>query len=334
MPFTLDEIFDKVSILECDGGGCACGGDCGGGCGDGGGTATGDVLGPDGSAEGGSGCMGPGDFHVPFPAMPCLFRWPANCVGGSQKKRKKGKKTVSAKNPYVKGMKTIVAEDDENVVKYVGQAKEEFDKIVGPAGCAYTGVLNYNDQYRLAWMIRDDGVLHFYKPMDAGSYWTVYATHLDEDGSVVFDYKAGRYPTEQAALDAVYRAAKEHEKKLRECLEKLDEARPDMRRFMNLTARGVDPIRAWREASAEPYVDARRLADEAKRRFPHQFDELRLDNGAGRWTAEFRLPLPDGQAELRGQQRVATAIPQINQIMSFLRTRGVYVNSYDVTARA
>ena len=89
MAFILDEILDKINLSECDGGGDA-GGD--GGAGASGGTSTGDVLGPGGSAEGGSGCMGPGDFHVPFPVMPCLFRWPANWVGGSQKKRKKGKK--------------------------------------------------------------------------------------------------------------------------------------------------------------------------------------------------------------------------------------------------
>lgn len=215
----IDKVFDR--IYECDGG-CGCGGDCGGDCGGGGGTATGDVLGPGGSAESGDGYMGPGDFHVPFPVMPCLFRWPNNWIGGSQKKRKKGKKTVSAKNPYAKGMKTIVAEDD-NIVHYTGAAKEEFDKIVGPANHAYTGVLNYNDTWKLAWMIREDGVLHFYKPYDTGSFWTVYATHLTEDGMIMLDYKAGKYPTETDALNAVYKAAKEHEKKLQECLEKLNE---------------------------------------------------------------------------------------------------------------
>ena len=219
MAFILDEILDKINLSECDGGGDA-GGD--GGAGASGGTSTGDVLGPGGSAEGGSGCMGPGDFHVPFPVMPCLFRWPANWVGGSQKKRKKGKKTVAVKNPYAKGMKTIVAEDD-NIVHYTGVAKEEFDKIVGPANHAYTGVLNYNDVWKLAWMIREDGVLHFYKPYDVGSFWTVFATHLTEDGMIMFDYKAGKYPTENAALNAIYKAAKEHEKKLQECLEKLKE---------------------------------------------------------------------------------------------------------------
>lgn len=220
MAFILDEILDKINISECDGGGC--GGDCGGDAGAGGGISSGDVLGPGGTAENGSGCMGKDDFHVPFPVMPCLFRWPANWVGGGQKKRKKGKKIVTVKNPYVKGMKTIVAEDD-NVVHYTGAAKEEFDKIVGPANHAYTGVLNYNDVWKLAWMIREDGILHFYKPYNTGSFWTVYATHLTEDGMIMLDYKAGKYPTETAALNAIHNAAKEHEKKLQECLEKLKE---------------------------------------------------------------------------------------------------------------
>lgn len=87
MAFMLDEILDKINLSECDGGGCACGGDCGGGCGGdagtGGGISSGDVLGPGGTAENGGGCMGKDDFHVPFPVMPCLFRWPANWVGGS-----------------------------------------------------------------------------------------------------------------------------------------------------------------------------------------------------------------------------------------------------------
>ena len=309
MAFILDDILDKISLSECDGGAGA-GGEAGGGgdAGTGGGTSTGDVLGPGGTAENGGGCMGPGDFHVPFPVMPCLFRWPANWVGGSKKKHKKGKKTVSVKNPYVKGMKTIVAEDD-NVVHYTGAAKEEFDKIVGPANHAYTGVLNYNDVWKLAWMIREDGVLHLYKPYNIGSFWTIFATHLTEDGMIMLDYKAGKYPTEIAALNAVYKATKEHEKKLQECLRKLDEARPNMHKLMRLTAQGVEPMCAWQQASAEPNINGKRLADEIKRRFPHQFDELQLDNSSGRWTAEFKLPLPDGQQQLRGQQHVATVIP-------------------------
>jgi hypothetical protein len=42
-------------------------------------------------------------------------------------------------------------------------------------------------------MVREDGVLHFYKPYDTGSFWTVYATHLTEDGMIMLDYKAGKY---------------------------------------------------------------------------------------------------------------------------------------------
>ena len=79
MAFILDDILDKISLSECDGGAGA-GGEAGSGgdAGTGGGISSGDVLGPGGTAENGGGCMGPGDFHVPFPVMPCLFRWPAN----------------------------------------------------------------------------------------------------------------------------------------------------------------------------------------------------------------------------------------------------------------
>ena len=125
MAFILDEILDKINLSECDGGGCA-GGDGSGDAGTGSGISSGDVLGPGGAAENGGGCMGKDDFHVPFPVMPCLFRWPANWVGGSQKKRKKGKKTVTVKNPYVKGMKTIeIARMVEDRIK--AKIKEHFE---------------------------------------------------------------------------------------------------------------------------------------------------------------------------------------------------------------
>ena len=75
MAFILDEILDKISLSECDGG---AGAEGGGDAGTGGGISSGDVLGPGGTAENGGGCMGKDDFHVPFPVMPCLFRWPAN----------------------------------------------------------------------------------------------------------------------------------------------------------------------------------------------------------------------------------------------------------------
>lgn len=218
----------KRPLRECDGGGCACGGDCGGACGGdccggasapAGGASSAAVLGPDGSSESGCGFMGKGDFHVPFPVMPCLFRWGASaCNGGGSKKRKKGKRPAADGNPYAKGLKVIVAEDEADVKKYVGPAKEQFDKVVQGAPEAYVGVLNYNAPLRLAWMIRDDGILRMYKPMDAGPFWTIYATTLEDDGTIMLDYKAGKYPTEQAALDAVYKAAKAHEKKLGECL--------------------------------------------------------------------------------------------------------------------
>lgn len=100
----LDELLEEFDALdECDGGGCGDGGgcDCGGA-----GTGTADVLGP-GGAEDGKGCMGPGDFHVPFPVMPCLVRWPANWLGGSKKKKRRKNDAPAAKpglNPYAKGL--------------------------------------------------------------------------------------------------------------------------------------------------------------------------------------------------------------------------------------
>lgn len=128
------EMYDNgdLNLLECDGGctgggdgGAAAGGDAGGGV-PAGGISSGDVLGSDGNFENGKGCMGKDDFHVPFPVMPCLFRWPANWAGGSQKKRKKKNgKTMSVKNPYVKGMKTIVAEAGE-AFAYQGSALQKF----------------------------------------------------------------------------------------------------------------------------------------------------------------------------------------------------------------
>jgi hypothetical protein len=220
MAFILNKIFDKI-IDECDGGG-----DIGGG------ISSGDVLGPDGNFEDGNGCLGKDDFHVPFPVMPCLFRWPTNWVSKNKKKKKTVKKTKisTANNPYVKGMKTIIAEND-NVIYYTGLAKEEFNKITGSPNYAYTGVLNYNDTWHVAWMIREDGILHMYKPINVGQFWTIYATSLLEDGMVMLDYKAGKYSTENAAIDAIYRAAKQHEKKLEEHLLKLKESQPNVRRL-------------------------------------------------------------------------------------------------------
>lgn len=67
-------------VDECDGGcacgGCACGGDCGGRCGcAAAGMSSDAILGPSGGFEKGQGCMGPGDFHVPFPVTPLLRRY-------------------------------------------------------------------------------------------------------------------------------------------------------------------------------------------------------------------------------------------------------------------
>lgn len=136
-----DDLYDNgelYTLNECDGGaaggdaGAVAGGDAspGGEAGPGGGITSDAVLGPSGGMEKGDGCLGKGDFHVPFPVMPCLFRYPC-CNGGSKRKKKKGKKTVSVKNPYVVGMKTIIAEDGNGTVVYTGAAKQEYNKITG-----------------------------------------------------------------------------------------------------------------------------------------------------------------------------------------------------------
>lgn len=164
MAFMLDEILDKISLSECDGGGCTCSGGGGGDVGADSGISSGDVLGPGGAAENEGGCMGKDDFHVPFPVMPCLFRWPSNWIGGSQKKRKKDKKTITAKNPYVRGMKTIVAEEDGTVV-YTGEARKKFDEMAQNLDNVFTGVLTFNRKLKLAWIINDGGIMEFYKPI-------------------------------------------------------------------------------------------------------------------------------------------------------------------------
>lgn len=232
MAFMLDEILDKINLSECDGGGCACGGDCGGGCGGdagtGGGISSGDVLGPGGTAENGGGCMGKDDFHVPFPVMPCLFRWPANWVGGSQKKRKKGKKTVSVKNPYTKGMKTIVAEED-GVAAYTGEARKKFDEMTQDADNVFTGVLTFNRKWKLAWVVNDDGIMEFYKPIQdwnrkthsalPDGKWRIYHTKLAPDGMIqLIDVSGAEYESEETALTAVWNEVKRHKQKLAECL--------------------------------------------------------------------------------------------------------------------
>ena len=332
-----DELFENGELYtldECDGG--AVGGDAagadispGGDAGPGGGITSDAVLGPGGGMEKGEGCLGKGDFHVPFPVMPCLFRYPC-CNGGSKNKKKKGKKTVSVKNPYVKGMKTIVAEDGNGTVVYTGDAKAEYDRITGEQAEVFTGVLYYNDKYKLAWMVREDGVLHLYKPMDTGSFWTVYATTLTEDGMILLDYKAGKYQTEQQALDAVYKAAQAHRKALEECIggKPVDESRFSPRDLMNWEAHGRDPRYFPKER--KPEVNTRFLEAELKRRFPGQFEDVQISDRIGRWTVVFTLPLPDNRREICGQQRVAQVIPEINRIISFLRIRGVEVNQYDV----
>ena len=169
-----EDLYDNGELYtldECDSGGDAggavggdVGGDAspGGDAGPGGGITSDAVLGPGGGMEKGEGCLGKGDFHVPFPVMPCLFRYPC-CNGGSKNRKKKGKKTVSVKNPYVKGMKTIVAEGE--AFQYMGSAREKFDEMTQDVDNVFTGVLTFNRKWRLAWLVNENGLLEFYKPI-------------------------------------------------------------------------------------------------------------------------------------------------------------------------
>lgn len=252
---TYDELDCKGELYECDGGapaGGISGGDMTTGTptGPAGGITSDSVLGPSGEFEKGHGCLGKGDFHIPFPVMPMLFRYGKDCCngGGSKKKRKgKGGKTVSVKNPYAKGMKTIVAEGENGVTAYSGRAKAEFDKVVSSAQQIYTGVLNYNDALKLAWMVREDGGLRMYKPMFAGRYWTVYATTLQEDGTILLDYKGGMYKDENSALTAVYREAEKHKKALEECLAGLNESSEEFFKIGDIVGFLSDGKLPWRK---------------------------------------------------------------------------------------
>ena len=79
-------------------------------------------------------------------------------------------------------------------------------------------VLSYNGTLGVAWKVDSkDGLLKLYTPwqMDSGK-WTVSASHLTPDCEIEFDYKGGRYPTREAALNAVWKAAEDHKKKLNE----------------------------------------------------------------------------------------------------------------------
>ena len=76
------------------------------------------------------------------------------------------------------------------------------------------------------------------------------------------------------------------------------------------------------------------MEQELKRKFYGQFEDVQISDRIGRWTVQFKAPVPDGRREISGQQRVASVIPQVNRIISFIRTRGIEVNSYDVSVRA
>ena len=201
----------KRSVDECDGGAGAAGAAGGGGGGiSGGDMSPGGPMGPGGGITSDSvlgvfdpekGCLGKKDFHIPFPVGKLMRRFPVAkpcCNGGGSLKKRKDKngKTRTVKNPYAKGIKTIVAEAD--VFQYEGEAARQFYNVIAPQQVdrIYNDVLYYNDTYKLAWLIKKDGILHMYKPMcrqSDGDVWTIYATHLSPEGTVEFDYKGGRY---------------------------------------------------------------------------------------------------------------------------------------------
>lgn len=161
-----------------------------------------------------AGYMGHGCLHMPFPFKPVLYRYGWGTDGS------KGKKGRKPKNPYVGKIKTIVGEsEDGKAFEYQGDALKEFKNITqAEDGEVVLDVLSYNGTLGVAWKVDSkDGLLKIYTPwlMDSGK-WTVSATHLTPDCKIEFDYKGGRYPTREAALDAVWKAAEDHKKKLNE----------------------------------------------------------------------------------------------------------------------
>ena len=135
-------------------------------------------------------------------------------------KRKKNGKTVSVKNPYVKGMKTIVAEAE--AFDYQGSARKEFEMIATGADNTYGGVLNYNRAWKLAWAIgEEDGLLYVFKPVEKkDGRWTIYCSRLLPQGRTeyLFDRTFGDYPSEAAAIDGIWKEVQRHKELLEEWL--------------------------------------------------------------------------------------------------------------------
>lgn len=171
----------ELYLCECEGGGAAlAGGDAGAGPAPApaGGITTDQVLGPSGGAEKGEGCMGKGDFHVPFPVMPVLFRYPTK----KNRRKKKGKNSIrvvpSAKNPYAKGMTTVVAESEKEVTEYSDRAAEVFNKVTDSAPFVCAGAFGYNRRLNTGWVVGDDGVLTAYRPFADGGVWKIRSARL------------------------------------------------------------------------------------------------------------------------------------------------------------
>lgn len=300
-------LFDKTLLFECDGGGDCGGGDC----------CTAGV--PGSAACGcdhghGDGFMGTGCFHVPFPVAPVYY---TRFGGYSQpyRKTKNGKKK-KYKNPYVAGMK-IIQEDER--ISYSGRALRMFDKITEGVDPISVGTLYPNTRLGFAWKLDENGEALLYKPVPAGPSWTICEMALDASGKLQGRNAYGKYRTCSEAMYDVHCEVCRHERAL-------SESRIDMRGYMKHLAKGGDP---FDYKPAKPNVNVEHLNRELRRRFNNQFNSVELSDKkapGGEWTLEFKLPLPDGKREIRGTSRVMYVVPQLRNILTFLKSRRVEIN--------
>jgi hypothetical protein len=207
----------ELYLRECEGVGAApAGGDAGArpAPAPAGGVTTDQVLGPSGGAEKGEGCMGKGDFHVPFPIMPVLFRYPTR----KSRRKKKGKNGIrvvpSAKNPYVKGMTTVVAESEKEITEYSGPAGDVFSEVTESAPFVCAGVFGYNHGANVGWVVGDDGVLTAYRPFADGGIWKIRSARLLESGDFDIAESYGRYSSPSDAGRAMEAVAENHVREL------------------------------------------------------------------------------------------------------------------------
>lgn len=87
----------------------------------------------------------------------------------------------------------------------------------------------------------------------------------------------------------------------------VDESRFSLRDIMNWEAHSRDP--RYFPKPSDQAVNARAIEGELRRKFPNQFDDVKLDNSHGKWTVRFTAELPAEQREIHGQRRVAAVIP-------------------------